>query len=305
MTSLRPRIILDCDPGIDDAFAIMCAIRFTDLVAITTVSGNVPIEHTTRNALHVLELSGADVPVHRGASAPLVLDAAFADGVHGVAGLGDTPTPEPIAQPQRTSAVDALLTLTTEAPTTVVAIGPLTNVARALRTDPSVATRIEALHWMGGSTSDGNVTPTAEFNSWADPHAADEVIRSGVPITMYGLNLTRQVRMSRHESDRLRRYGTPTSSRAADFLDFYEAHGANDGLGQPMHDPCAVLGLTHPELVTVEMANIVVGVNDHDRGRTSVHDANHISTRISVARTADAPHMIELIVDAATTPLAT
>ena len=245
-------------------------LRFTDLAAVTTVSGNVRIEHTTRNALHVLELAGADaVPVHRGAAVPLRVTPRFADGVHGVAGLGAAETPDPQAEVSAVDAIEAILEFCSDGHATIVATGPLTNIAHAIQRDPSLCERIGHLHWMGGSLTKGNVTPFAEFNAWADPDAVDVTLRSGVPLTMYGLNLTHQVRMSSEHIDRLRSGGTETSLRAADFLSFYEQHGVRDGRGQPMHDPCALLGLTHPELFERDPSPIVAHAGDDEwRGMT-------------------------------------
>ena len=302
--SNRQRILLDCDPGIDDAFAIFCALRFTDLAAITTVSGNVRVEHTTRNALYVLELAGANVPVHRGAEVPLSVPAMFADEVHGAAGLGDTPTPTPLSTESDVGAVDAILDFCAGGDATIVATGPLTNIALAIQKDPSISDRVAHLHWMGGSTTVGNVTPLAEFNAWADPHAVEVVMSSGVALTMYGLNLTRQVRMGSAHVVALRDAGTPTSLQAADFLTFYESHGAKDGLGQPMHDPCALLAVTHPALFDIEVSPIVAHASDDERRGMTVESSSQTTkrTRHNIARRAQAPSVIDLIIEAAIDP---
>ncbi len=299
-----PKIILDCDPGIDDAFALFCALRRGELIAVTTVSGNVQIEDTTRNALHLLDLVGrSDIPVHRGASTPLELEPTFAAYVHGPSGLGADTTPEPSRRHAATSAVDALVELTGEG-VTVVATGPLTNVAAAMLADPTLVDRIGHIHWMGGSTGSGNVTERAEFNAWADPHAVDVVFRSGVELSMYGLNLTHQVRMTGSHAGALRGASTPTSIKAAAFLDFYEANGVQDGNGQPMHDPCAVLGLTDGALFTSSTSHMVVGTaDDSTRGWTRVVDAEPPNAApITVVDTADAAAAIDLIMEAATSP---
>lgn len=300
-----PRIILDCDPGIDDAFAIFCALRFCDVAAITSVSGNVPIDHTTTNALHVLELADASIPVHRGAAAPLVVDAFFADKIHGAAGLGAGETPTPSTQAEAEPAADAINRLSTEEPIVIIATGPLTNIAHALKSDAGLATRISHVYWMGGSTTVGNTTEHAEFNAWADPHAIEVVFASGLPLTMFGLNLTHQVRMQGHHVDELRRAGTATSGPAADYLAFYESHGSRDGRGQPMHDPCAVLGFTHPELFETEQGNTLVHLSGATRGRTEMTDTPRTDTHsISVATHAAADDVIGLIMSAAVDPRA-
>lgn len=300
----RPRILLDCDPGIDDAFAIFCALRFTDLVAVTTVSGNARIEHTTHNAQHVLELADAGhIPVHRGAAVPLRVAAKFADEVHGVAGLGATETPEPRSAVSAVDATDAILEFCDGGNATIVATGPLTNIALAIGRDPSIVERVEHLHWMGGSLTSGNITPFAEFNAWADPHAVDVTLRSGVHLTMYGLNLTHQVRMNGGHVATLRASETETSRRAADFLSFYEEHGVRDGLGQPMHDPCALLGLTHPELFECDASPIVAhAIDDERRGMTTEAGSGDDRPTHIVVRCADAPAVIDLILEAAIHP---
>ena len=297
-----PRILLDCDPGIDDAFAIFTALRHTQLAAVTTVSGNVSIDHTTRNARFVLELAGADVPVHRGAAAPLHVEPSFAGQVHGRSGLGDLDTPEATVPEHVDGAVTAILDFAAPGGAVIVATGPLTNVALALRTDPSLADRIEHLYWMGGSTSAGNVTDQAEFNAWADPHAVAEVFSSGPAISMFGLNLTHQVRMSAPHAAALDTAGTPTSRHAANFLRYYEGHGVQHGTGQPMHDPCAVLGVTHPELFEWSERHIVVHTGD-DRGRTRVVDQPSGDRPIRIAERVDPEAATALIVAAATNPV--
>lgn len=300
----RPAIVLDCDPGIDDAFAIFCALRFSELVAVTTVSGNVDIDNTTRNARHLLELAGAGhVPVHRGAARPLVVAAAFADDVHGHHGLGYLDVPEASTPETDRSASEALVDLARERSLTIVATGPLTNVAMALRLDPAMANSVERVYWMGGTTGGGNVRPRAEFNSWADPHAVDECFGAGLPITMFGLNLTRQVRMGSTHRQLLTATATPTAHCAAELLAYYEAHGVQDGLGQPMHDPCALLGLTHPRLFSFEPAHMVVETDGENRGRTSVSAiARSSTTPVTLAVSAAADAVIELIIAAAENP---
>lgn len=299
-----PAIVLDCDPGIDDAFAIFCALRFTELVAVTTVSGNVDIDNTTRNARHLLGLAGADaIPVHRGAARPLVAEARFAERVHGRHGLGDVDVPTPTLAESDVPADEAIVARAGEGAVTVVATGPLTNIARALRRDPAIAPSLD-LYWMGGSTVGGNVEPQAEFNCWVDPHALDEVLAAGVPITMFGLNLTRQVRMGRAHRERLAASAAATAQLAAQLLGHYEAHGVQDGRGQPMHDPCALLGLTHPHLFTFERAHLVVATDGEHRGRTTVTAEPGDSTMpIILVTAADAVAVIELILDAADNPL--
>ncbi len=268
----RPQILLDCDPGIDDMFAIFCALRYCELVAVTSVAGNVGIEHTTRNALAVLELAGAAVPVHRGAAGPIngspLNDASH---VHGASGMGGVTLAAPVADVASTNAVDALFDMTASGDVTVVAVGPLTNIANAIERDPTWINRIPRLVIMGGSTTTGNVGPFTEFNIAVDPEAAALVFDSGVAITMAGLNMTRQVVMGIDEITRLRAIGNATAMVAADALDFYSDFSLSHyGSKQSaMHDPCAVLEVVRSDLferaqmkVDIEIAGV------HTRGMT-------------------------------------
>lgn len=303
----RPRILMDCDPGIDDAFAIMCALRYCDLAAITTVNGNVSVDHTTRNARHLVHLAGAEVPVHRGAAAPMQVPAITADEIHGISGLGDLLVPESPNLESDVPAVDAIIDFCSQRGATIVATGPLTNIAQAFAKDPTLVDRIDRLFWMGGSTTVGNATEKAEFNAWADPHAVAATFDSGVNITMFGLNLTHQVRMNSEHTAALRQADTTTSSELADLLDYYSEHGVVSAEGQPVHDTCALLGLTHPELFQVAESNIVAHVADDDRrGMTEVKnqsDTDGHPVNVLVAHTADASAVIDLVINAAVDPL--
>ncbi|MFT7474612.1 MAG: inosine-uridine nucleoside N-ribohydrolase [Verrucomicrobiales bacterium] len=298
MTSFK-RMLIDCDPGIDDAFALFCALKYADLAAITTVSGNVSIHNTTRNARHLMALAGADVPVHRGAAEPLTLDAIAADDIHGASGFGAQAPPEPDYPESPIGAVEAIINHCEDGDALIVAIGPLTNIALAIREDPSITDRIGHLHWMGGATAGGNTTALAEFNAWADPHAVDITLRSGVALTMYDLALTHQVRMNTAEIEALQQADTASSRTFAEVLTFYRAKGLKDGLGQPMHDPCAVLGVTHPALFDVSPAHIVCSTsNDESRGQTTVHEPEAASPHHQ-AMTARSAEVLDLIVAAA------
>ena len=295
-----PRVLIDCDPGIDDTFALFCALSYSDVAAVTTVSGNVPVEHTTRNAQFVIELAGAETPVFLGASVPLKVEPGFATEVHGSAGLGDRATP-PSSRQVAGDAVQAIIDYVDAGDAVIVALGPLTNIAQAFLTRPDLPEKVAHLHWMGGSAKAGNVTPHAEFNSWVDPHAAKIVTDSAAAMTMYGLDLTHQVRLGAKDAASLRAAATPTSIEAANFLDYYEANGVKDGNGQPMHDPCAVLGATHPDLFEVVDSRIVVEVGDERRGQTTVFDAEPNETHHR-AVTADAEAVRRLILDASISP---
>ncbi|HXN27276.1 MAG TPA: nucleoside hydrolase, partial [Candidatus Acidoferrales bacterium] len=189
------RIIIDTDPGIDDAMAIFLALRSPELKveAITPVAGNVPLELTLPNALRLVEIAGrTDVPVAAGASHPLLRRLATAGHVHGVNGLAGVDFPEPKIKPVRETAPEIIRRIVRESPgeITVVAVGPLTNIALALRADPELASMIPVIAIMGGSLSGGNMTPAAEFNLYVDPEAARIVFDANIPLTMVGLDVT-------------------------------------------------------------------------------------------------------------------
>ena len=308
--TVRPRIVLDCDPGVDDTFAIFTALRYCDLAAITTVAGNVGLNHTTRNALVALQLSGAGhIPVHQGAAGQLngepTEDAAH---VHGATGLGGVTPPELDIAPADTDAVTALFEATAAGDTIVVAIGPLTNLALALQQDPTWVKRVPQLVIMGGSLDAGNVTAAAEFNIWADPEAAAMVFEAGFPLTMAGLNLTHQVRMGPPETARLREAATATAVFAADALDFYSEYSRRE-YGIPktaMHDPCAVLEVVRPDLFERSPMHVVVETTGtHTRGMTLCdRRLNADSPNALVMTGASSDEVVDLIVDATINPLA-
>lgn len=293
------RFLLDCDPGIDDAFALFCALEYGTLEAITTVSGNVSVQNTTRNALHLLERAGADVPVHVGAERPLVVEPSWADYIHGASGLGDFEPPEPALQPSEIGAIDAIIDYCSNGDASIVAIGPLTNIAMALDQDPTIIERINRVYWMGGGSSFGNVTAVAEFNAWCDPHAAAKVFDSGVPLTMFDLDLTARVRMDDAEIEALRLAGTKNSLFFADALAFYKRNSSAPDEGKPMHDPCAILGFLRPDLFEFASSRIVCRTGEDERGRTIVTQSPN-GTPHSVAVKADASKVIELILNATT-----
>lgn len=299
---MLPRFLLDCDPGIDDAFAILCALKFGRVDLITTVSGNVPINKTTRNALHILELAGANVPVHRGADRPLRVAPSFADDIHGESGLGNYYVPEPQHCEHDVDATHAIIEYCERGDAVIVATGPLTNIALALRADPTLAARIRHLHWMGGATTHGNTTEFAEFNAWCDPDAAAETMQSGVAMTMYDLDLTTQVRMGPPEIDRLRTANTQLATFFADALAFYSLNLPPGVLGKPMHDPCAVLGFLQPAHFTTRASNIVcAAAEDEQRGRTIVNfTEDHLPHAVAIA--ADSKVVVERILMAILEP---
>jgi len=299
-------MIIDCDPGVDDAMAIIAAARWADLVGITTVAGNVPLEHTTANACRLRSMLGLDVEVHAGADGPLVGKQEFARHVHGETGLGDVVLPEPDRGPDSEDAVAYLVETTrSEEGLHLVPIGPLTNVALALRADPGLAHRVESITLMGGSALGvGNVSAAAEFNAFADPEAADQVFRSGAKVRMLGLNLTHQVRMGAIHAAECRTIGSPVGDAMAGLLEFYAVfHLAEEDVANgPVHDPCAVLAVTHPELFTLEARSVQVELaGTHTRGMTLVDERGpraSAEANCQVAYGVDADAVIALIMAA-------
>ena len=221
-------IVIDCDPGHDDAVAILLAHQHANVFGITTVSGNASLENTTRNALHMVELIEVDTPVHSGAARPLVGEPVHADRVHGATGLGGVALDDPQRGVTSTEAIEFLLTTARALPDLwVVAIGPLTNVAQAIQRDAGFASRIQGISIMGGSAGVGNVTRVAEFNVWADPEAADVVFRSGANLKMCGLNLTHQLKTDDDLIEQLRASDKPVPNLAAKLFEFMHGRMAD------------------------------------------------------------------------------
>jgi purine nucleosidase/pyrimidine-specific ribonucleoside hydrolase len=257
-------ILLDCDPGHDDAFAILLAAGSprADLRALTTVGGNGTLDAVTCNALRVCTLAGIrDVPIAAGAAGPLRGELHTASDVHGASGLDGPDLPEPDIELDPRPAVQLMADVLREAnePVTLVATGPLTNVALLLRSAPDVRERIARIVWMGGSRGRGNRTPYAEFNAWVDPEAADMVVAGGVPFTLIGLHLTHQALATPEIVERIRSTGGLLGAVAADWLAYFSAaYRSIWGFDAPLHDPCALAVALDPSLVTFEQAFVAV-----------------------------------------------
>ena len=268
-------LVIDCDPGHDDAIALMVAHRHANVLGITTVSGNAPLADTSRNALALTELAGWSTPVHSGAAAPLNGKPLHATHVHGETGLGGAGLPEPASDLAGRDAPGFLLQASREVKNLwVVAIGPLTNLALALREDPDFAGRVAGISIMGGSATAGNVTRAAEFNIWADPEAAAAVFRSGARLKMCGLNLTTRLQSEDALIRRLAGRG-PVPDLVARLFAFI--HGRMEELAgerrAALHDPCAVLALTHPHLIRFEPRAVDVELaGEWTRGMTVVDE---------------------------------
>ncbi|GCE16911.1 nucleoside hydrolase [Dictyobacter kobayashii] len=255
---MRQKIILDCDPGHDDAIALLLAARHPalELLAITTVAGNQSVEKTSTNALKVCSVAKIlNVPVARGMHQPLLRPARFATDIHGESGL-DGPelssiAPLPLASQH---AVDLLIELLLQSDGDIILIptGPLTNIAAAMRREPAIVPKIQAISLMGGAISVGNVTTSAEFNIWADPEAAAIVFACGRPITMVPLEVTHQALATEEIIQRLRAMGRPVPTFVADLLHYF-ADSYRQVFGfpaPPIHDPCAVAAVIDPDIIS-------------------------------------------------------
>jgi inosine-uridine nucleoside N-ribohydrolase len=268
-------IILDCDPGHDDAIALLLALASpeVEVLAVTTTYGNQTLEKTTANALRVLELAGrTDVPVAAGAERPFSRELQVAAHVHGESGLDGPALPPPTTKPAGIGAVDCIARLVRESatPVTLVPTGPLTNVARYLETHGGES--VQRIVLMGGAIGEGNVTPAAEFNVWCDPEASQAVFRSGLDITMIGLDVTHQAIVGPAVTERLRSAGR-VGRFVAELNDFFgryhrETYGWE---GSPIHDAVALASVVDPALVTTRHVNVEVELESElCRGRTVV-----------------------------------
>ncbi|QPF06537.1 pyrimidine-specific ribonucleoside hydrolase RihA [Raoultella terrigena] len=251
-------IILDCDPGHDDAIAIVLALASPelDVKAITSSAGNQTPEKTLRNVLRMLTLlQRQDIPVAGGARKPLMRELIIADNVHGESGLDGPALPEPNFAPQNCTAVELMAKTLRESPqpVTIVATGPQTNVALLLNGHPELHDKIARIVMMGGAMVLGNWQPAAEFNIYVDPEAAEIVFQSGIPAVMAGLDVTHRAQIHDMDIERFRQVGNPIATIVAELLDFFmEYHkDAKWGFtGAPLHDPCTIAWLLKPELFT-------------------------------------------------------
>ena len=270
------RIILDTDPGHDDAIALLLALASPELeiLGITTVSGNQTLEKTTANALRILEfVQRTDVPVHAGAPRPLVREQWAAAYVHGESGLDGPELPDPETEPRKGHAIDFIAAQVEEHDGVVlVPVGPLTNIGLLLAKYPGIESRIARVVLMGGAIAEGNVTPAAEFNVWADPEAAHRVFTSGIDVTMVGLDVTHKALLLPETVDEIRHTGR-VGSLVAQLYDFYhERHVRMYGWeGSPVHDALAVAHVIRDDFVETEHRHVQVDIGpEPGRGRTYV-----------------------------------
>ncbi|AWV44108.1 pyrimidine-specific ribonucleoside hydrolase RihA [Hafnia alvei] len=251
-------IILDCDPGHDDAIALILALASPelDLKAVTTSAGNQTPEKTLRNALRILTLlQRNDIPVAGGAVKPLMRELIIADNVHGESGLDGPELPEPNFAPQQCNAVELIAKTLRESkePMTIVATGPLTNIALLLTSHAELKPKIARIVIMGGAAGLGNWTPAAEFNIYVDPEAAEIVFQSGLPIVMAGLDVTHRAQIMSEDIERFRQLDNPVAAVVADLLDFFMEYHKQEQWGfqgAPLHDPCTIAWLIKPSMFT-------------------------------------------------------
>ncbi len=273
---MKHKIILDCDPGHDDAIAILLAARHPqiDLLAITTVAGNQAVEKTTHNALKVCSLANIrTVPIAMGMARPLLRPARHAANIHGLSGMDGPHIPEPDLALSPIHAVDLLiqLLLASAGDITLVPTGPLTNIATAIKQEPAIVPKIKAISLMGGAIGVGNVTSSAEFNIWVDPEAAAIVFNCGRPITMVPLEVTHQALATPAIVARLRAAQQPVATFAADLLVFFaETYQHVFGFAAPpVHDHCAVAAVIDPTIIQAKHMPVAIEtVSELTAGRT-------------------------------------
>lgn len=271
---MAKKVILDCDPGHDDALALLMAIASEkiDLMAVTTSAGNQLPEKTYANAKKILTLAKSEnIPVAKGAAKPLRRDLIIADDVHGESGIDGAELPEPAIQDLDISANELIAKILRESEekVTLIATGPLTNIAIFLSSHPELKEKIELISFMGGACFGGNITPHAEFNIYVDPEAADIVVKSGVPVAMFGLDVTLKAQLFERDIQEIRAADNDVAQAMASLLDFFNLTTTapfwadEDHIeGIHMHDPCAVAYVIDPEMFTVYPMNVQVETNE-------------------------------------------
>jgi len=308
---MSPRkIIIDTDPGQDDAVAILLALASPDeieVLGITAVAGNVPLPLTARNARIVCELAGRrDLPVFAGCDAPLARKLVTAEHVHGRTGLDGPDLPEPTMPLQDRHAVHFIIDMLRTHPEgslTLCPLGPLTNIATAFREAPDIVGRVREIVLMGGAYFEvGNITPAAEFNIHVDPEAADIVFRSGVPLTVMPLDVTHKALVTRPRNEAFRALGTPVGIAVARMTDFFERfdkqkYGSD---GAPLHDPCVTAYLLRPELFSGRHINVEIETQGALTLGMTVADWWGVTDRAPNAtfmKDLDAPRFFELLTE--------
>ncbi len=306
---MQTPIIIDCDPGVDDAIAILLALGLDlPILGITTVAGNVPLSLTTANARKICALAGRpDLPIFAGCPRPLLKPLVTAEDIHGATGLqgANLPDPSQIAASGPTQhGVDFLIEqlLSASEPLRIAALGPLTNLAVALIKCPQIAEKTAQLVIMGGSMSQGNITPSAEFNMYVDPHAAQVVLSAHIPTVLITLDITHQVLTTPERLADIRAIDNSVSTAAAGMLKFYgESDLERYGLpGGPLHDPCVLAYMHRPDLFTTRTVSVEVETTgDRTTGRTVVDWYGGPSdSTVQVVETVDVEGFYALLIEA-------
>jgi len=283
------KVIIDCDPGQDDAVALFLAMSSPDeldILGITTVAGNVPVELTQRNARMMCDIAGRkELPVYAGCERPMVLEPITAEYIHGNTGIDGVDVFEPDTPLQDSHAVDFIietLLAADKGTVTLVPTGPMTNIATAIQREPAVLDSVQEIVAMGGAMREGgNRSPSAEFNVLVDPHAADIVYNTGKPVTAMGLDVTHQVLSTRERVARLRAVGNAVAVATADMLSFFHRYDTKKygSEGAPLHDPCTVAWLLRPDLFATRRCNLSVEKESElTLGHTAV-DFWHVTDR--------------------------
>ena len=290
------KVIIDCDPGQDDAVALFLAMSSPDeldILGITTVAGNVPVELTQRNARMMCDIAGRkELPVYAGCERPMVLEPITAEYIHGNTGIDGVDVFEPDTPLQDSHAVDFIietLLAADKGTVTLVPTGPMTNIATAIQREPAVLDSVQEIVAMGGAMREGgNRSPSAEFNVLVDPHAADIVYNTGKPVTAMGLDVTHQVLSTRERVARLRAVGNAVAVATADMLSFFHRYDTKKygSEGAPLHDPCTVAWLLRPDLFATRRCNLSV---EKESALTLGH------TAVDFWHVTDRPHNVDWV----------
>ena len=288
------KLIIDCDPGQDDAVALFLAMSAPDeleVLGVTTVAGNVPLEKTQRNARMMCDIAGrTDMPVYAGCDKPMKLEAITAEYIHGNTGIDGVDVFDPKTPLQETHAVDFIvetLRSAERASVTLVPTGPMTNIATAIQREPAILEAVDRIVSMGGAMREGgNRSPSAEFNVLVDPHAAEIVYNCGRPVTAMGLDVTHQVLSTRERVARIRDVGNDVAEATAGMLSFFHRYDTKKygSEGAPLHDPCTVAWLLRPDLFETKRCNLSVET-------TSALTLGH--TAVDFWHVTDRPHNVE------------
>lgn len=303
---MRKPVIIDCDPGHDDAIALLLAFASEklDVRAVTIVAGNQTLEKTLNNALKVLSFADIEVPVAKGFNKPLMRELIIAPEVHGESGLDGPELPEATLAPSELSAVELIAKVLRESEekVTLIPTGALTNISRFLLCYPELKDKIERISLMGGACFGGNWTPVAEFNILVDPEAADIVFKSGIPITMCGLDVTHKALIYKEDIERIRSLGGKVAVMVAELLDFFSEFHLDTGFeGSPLHDPCAVAWVIDPSIIETKKLHVDIETKGmHTLGATVVdyYDVLGKEKNVDVAFDINREKFVDMLVEA-------